>query len=249
MTSFLKWNYNIFISSLKKINLNIILLIILDALFYFTSGFLVIIWLKRIQAKITSFNLPNDITPLGLERVQQLVSDARAFYFLVILSFILIILAIIFLASILKGIIWAKTTKTRISFNFISKFLLLNLIWMGFWFALIFLVSFLVEPASYSKSIIVIIVLGLYFTNTLYTIFMKRQKLKAIFSAVKLNIAKIHLFILPYTAIALVFFAIIKLSNLIKFRYSEFLFNFLILFYIAVIRYYVSTLVLEMDKT
>ena len=78
---------------------------------------------------------------------------------------------------------------------------------------------------------------------------MKRQKLKAIFSAVKLNIAKIHLFILPYTAIALVFFAIIKLSNLIKFRYSEFLFNFLILFYIAVIRYYVSTLVLEMDKT
>ena len=247
--NFLEWNNNIFISSIKKINLNIILIIILDVLFYFLSGYLLIFWLQRVQAKMTTFTLPTDIISLGPEKAQELVSEIKAFYYLLIFSFILVLIAIIFLASILKGIIWAKTTNTKISFKLISKFLSLNLIWMGFWFLLIILISYLAEPSSAPMFMIAVIILGLYFTNTLYTIFMKQQTIKSIIRSIKLNISKIHLFILPYAVIYLLFYIIVRLTNLLKFKYSTILLGLIIIIYATVVRYYVSTLVLEIEES
>ncbi|MBI2659040.1 hypothetical protein HYX05_02995 [Candidatus Woesearchaeota archaeon] len=187
---FLGWNSNILISSLKQINLNIVLIVIIDALFYLISGYLVIFWLQRVQAKMAAFNIPADITSLGVEKAQQLVSDVKAFYYLIILSFIIILIAIIFLASLLKGIIWARITKTKISFALISRFLGLNLIWMSFWFTLVFLISLFVQPTSALTFMLITIILGLYFSNTLYTIFMKKQGISGIKYTVKLNIKK-----------------------------------------------------------
>ena len=245
MTSFLKWNYNLFISSLKKINLSIILIMILDVLFYLFSGFLIIFWLQRIQSKIASFNLPSDIVASGYENIQQLIYEAKIFLFLIIFSLIILLIAIIFFASILKGIIWAKTTNTRISFVLISKFLALNLIWMSFWFVLIFLISFFVQANVVYTFMITVIIISFYFTNTLYSIFVKEQKFKSIISAIKLNITKIQLFLLPYAVISLIFFIIVKLGSLLKFNYSYILVGLLIIIYIAVVRYYISTLVFE----
>ena len=246
--SFLQWNNIILISSIKKIDLNIILIVILDILFYFLSGYSAIFWLQRIQAKMASFNLPTDIVSLGYDRAQQLIKDTRIFYYLILASFILLFIAVIFLASILKGIIWAKTTNTKITMKFISKFLGLNLIWMGFWFVLVILISLFVEPASAPMFMIVIMILGAYFTNTLYTIFMKESKLKSILEAIKLNVVKIHLFLLPYLAISLLFFIILRLSNLLKFKYSSIFLGVVVLFYAAFARYYASTLVVEIEK-
>jgi len=246
--SFLEWNNDVFVSSMKKINLNIILIVILDALFYLLSGYLLILWFQRIQARMAAFNLLTDIVSLGYARAQQLVSDVKSFYYLIILSFILVCIAIIFLASILKGIIWVKTTKTKINFALISKFLGLNLIWMSFWFFAVFLISWLVQPASAPLFMAIAIILGIYFTNTLYTIFMQKQSFKSIFSAIKLNILKIHLFLLPYIIIGLLFFIIIRLGNLLKFSYSPILLGLILLVYSAVVRYYVSALVLHAGK-
>lgn len=246
-SSFLEWNSNILRSSIKKINFNIISILILDALFYLLSGYLIIFWLQRVQANITAFNMPADIMSLGPERAQQLVSEVRTFYYLIIFSFILLLIAIIFLASILKGIIWAKTTDTKISFKLISKFLGLNLIWMGFWFVAIFLISFLIAPSSAVFFMIAAIILGLYFTNTLYTIFMEEQKFKSILNSVKLNVAKIHLFLLPYFIALLLFYAIMRLGNFLKFRYSTILLGLVMLVYAAVLRYYVSELVSKIE--
>lgn len=246
-SSFLEWNSNLLISSIKKISFNIIPILILDALFYLLSGYLIIFWLQRVQANITAFNMPADIMSLGPERAQQLVSEVRTFYYLIIFSFILLLIAIIFLASILKGIIWAKTTDTKISFKLISKFLGLNLIWMGFWFVAIFLISFLIAPSSAVFFMIAAIILGLYFTNTLYTIFMEEQKFKSILNSVKLNVAKIHLFLLPYFIALLLFYAIMRLGNFLKFRYSTILLGLVMLVYAAVLRYYVSELVSKIE--
>lgn len=245
--TFLEWNNDILVSSLKKINFNIIIIVILDALFYILSGYLVAFWLGRVQEKITAFDLPSDVISLGSQRAQQLVSELRTFYFLIIFSFIMLLLAIIFLASILKGAIWAKTTNTKLNFKLISKFLVLNLIWMGFWFLLVFLISWLVNPPSAPAFITLSVVLGIYFTNTLYTIFMRNKKLKSIFYAVKLNISKIHLFLLPYSVIFLLFYVLIKTNNLFKFKYSTILLSLTMLVYAAVVRYYASALVLEIE--
>ena len=246
--NFMEWNNHIFVSSIKKIDLNIILIVILDFLFYLLSGYLVVSWLQRIQAKMAAFNLPTDVVSLGYEKAQQLVGEVKSFYLLIIFSFILLLLAIIFLASILKGIIWAKTAKTKITFKLISKFLGLNLIWMGFWFLVVFLISLLVQPASAPIFMVITITLGLYFTNTLYTIFMKEQKLKTIISAIKLNIKKIHLFLLPYAIIGLLFFVVVKLNTLFKFSYSNVLFSLMLLVYAALVRYYISALVLKIAQ-
>lgn len=221
--NFLEFNNNVLISSIKKINLSIILIVILDALFYFLSGYLVIFWLKRIQEKNAAFNLPADIVSLGYEKASQLVADVSNFYYLIILSFILLLIVIIFLASISKGIIWAKTTKTKISLALISKFLALNLIWMSFWFLLIFLISILMQPQSVLLFIVAAIILGLYFTNTLYVIFIKKQTFKNIFTAIKLNFTKIHMFLLPYALIFAILFIISFISELTKLDNLSFL--------------------------
>lgn len=247
-SGFIEWNNGILISSLKKINLNIALIVILDVLFYLLSGYFAVFWLQRIQAKMATFNIPTDIISIGPERAQQLVAEVKSFYYLIIFSFILLLIAIIFLASILKGIIWAKTTNTKISFALLSKFLVLNLIWMGFWFALAILISLFVEPTSAPIFMIVIIVSGLCLTSTLYTIFMKKQSFKSIIHAVKLNTTKIHLFLLPYSIILLLFFIIARLGKLLKFGYSTILLGLILIVYVAIVRYYLSTLVLDMEK-
>lgn len=248
--NFLEWNNNIFVSSMKKIDLNIALIVFLDALFYLLSGYLVIYWLQRIQLKMSAIAVPvpEQLVSLGYDKAQQVLNEARTVYYLIIFSAILLLVAIIFLASIFKGIIWAKTTKTKISLALISRFLGLNLIWMGFWFIAIFLVSMLVEPASAPMFMLITIMLGLYFTNTLYTIFMREQRLRNIFGAVKLNVTKIHIFLLPYVFIFALLYVVSKLFGLIEFQYSQILFGLVLLVYAAVVRYYVSTLVLEAQK-
>jgi len=245
--NYLEWNNEILSSSIKNIDINIILNVVLDIIFYISSGFLVFFWFRRIQEKMQAFNLPPDITALGIEQATQLAAEAKSFYYLIIFSFILLLIAIIFLASILKGIIWAKTAKTKISFNLISKFLGLNLIWMSFWIILILLISVFVQIQLVMIFMAAVIIIALYFTNTLYTIFMKEQSFKAISKSIKLNIAKIHLFLPPYIIIFLVFFIIAKLSSYLTFKYAQVLIGIIILFYIAFLRYYASTLVLAVQ--
>lgn len=210
---FIEWNNYVLASSIKKIDANIVLVVILDLLFYLLSGYLFLFWIQRVQEKIASFDIPADIAALGYQRAQQLVNETKAFYFLIIFSLILLLIAIIFLASIFKGAIWAKTTNTKITFRLISKFLALNLIWMGFWFVVVFLISYLVEPSLVPKFMIAAIILNLYFMNTLYTLFMKKQSLKCIIGAIKLNVVKLKLFILPF-AIFFVLFLIINFLSI-----------------------------------
>ncbi len=246
--SFLEWNNDIFVSSMKKIKLDIILIIILDSLFYVLSGYMLVFWLRRIQAGMAAFNLPGDVMSLGIEKGQELASDVKSFYYLIIFSFILVLVAIIFLASIIKGITWAKTTGAKISFKLISKFLALNLIWMGFWFLLVFLISLLVQPSLAPRFMVIAVILGLYFSNTLYTLFMHEQSLKSIFIAIKLNINKIHLFLLPYAIAGLLLFIILRAGNFLKFNYSSLVLGLLIITCAAFARYYVSELALRISK-
>lgn len=247
-SNFIEWNNNILFSSLKKINLNIFLIVFLDALFYIISGYAIVFWLQRVQAKMATFNVPADIISLGKQNAIQLVSDVKSFYYLIIVSLVLLLVAIIFIAGIFKGIIWAKTTGTKITSSLISKFFILNLVWMGFWFVLLFLIAYLAERTAAPAILFVLILLSFYFSNTLYTIFMKEQKFKSILKAIKLNVAKFHLFLLPYIVVSLVFYILMKLSNIIKFKYSAVLLGLVIIFYAAIVRYYISSLVMKIEE-
>ncbi|MBI2542352.1 hypothetical protein HYV80_06600 [Candidatus Woesearchaeota archaeon] len=247
-SGFVEWNNNVLLSSMKRVNHDLIPIIALDALFYILSGYAVMLWFQRVQAKMASFNVPADIMSLGMEKARQFAGDVKTFYFLVIASFILLLIAIIFLASILKGMIWAKTTGTKISFKLISKFFGLNMAWMGFWLILVFLISYAAEPGIARYLMAAAILLGLYFTNTLYTFFMREQSFKSILKAIKLNVSKIHLFLLPYSAILLLLYVIIRLGSMMKFAYSPILLGAALLIYSAVIRHYASALAEEAEN-
>ncbi|MBI3888090.1 hypothetical protein HY310_03425 [Candidatus Microgenomates bacterium] len=222
----------------------------MDALFYYSSFFIFMLWARRIGEKISGIYLPSpdSLAALGIGKAQQAAAEARAFFFLLIFSIVLMAIVIIFLASVLKGIIWAKTTNTKITLSLLSKFLALNLAWMRFWFAIIFLISYMVKQESAPVFIGITIILSLYFTNTLYTIFMKKQKFSAIIDSIKLNVKKIHLFLLPYAVIFLSLYIILRAGRFYKSAYSEILSGLIILIYLAFARYYISSLVLEVVR-
>ena len=94
--SFLDWNSNILASSLKKIGLNIFLIVFLDGMFYSLSGYAVVFWLQRVQEKMAGFSVPADIISLGAEAAGQLVGEVKKFYYLIIFSLILLLMAIIY---------------------------------------------------------------------------------------------------------------------------------------------------------
>lgn len=215
-SSFLEWNGRVLTASLKRIDLNIFLIVFLDALFYAASGLLIYSWFGRVWDKIASSQAPPDVISLGQQRAQELLSEVRLLYIGLVVSFVILLLAIIFLASILKGIIWAKTTKTKITLALISKFLVLNLVWMGFWFVFVLVLSKLFDPSVSAAVIGSSIIISIYLSNTLYSLFMKDQKLNMIWKSIKISIVKIRMFILPYMVIGCVFFIIMFLSNLIK---------------------------------
>lgn len=275
--NFLSWNYSILKASLKKINLNVIQIIILDFLFYILSGYFVLFWIARINEKISSFDLPADLTAIGIERAQQLSRETQSFYYLIIFSFVLLLIAIIFLASILKGIIWAKTADVKVNLSLISKFLALNLAWLGFWLALIFLISWIVEIKYAFAFMAVSALTGFYLSNNMYPNFMRNPGFSSIKSSLKLSIAKIRLFLLPYLIIFTGFFLAISISSLTKLdsfsaALAEKIYGFLgfsaaqgpelsigllvgllanplLLIFAALARYYISTLAAEISKS
>ena len=247
--NFLDWNYKILVNSLKKIDFNIILIVLLDALFYLFSIFIFNYLLKTIFLRMASINLPQGMESLPLDKLQLIVKDSQNFFYMLILSFVLVMLAMIFLASIIKCIIWAKTTKTKITLKLISKFFILNLAWMGFWLALIVAIAFFVDQYSVALFSYIALFLGIYFTNSLYSIFIKNPTFKAVKQALKLSTQKIHLFILPYVLIFLVLYIIIKLSSLPQSQYLSFMFAIVLLLCLAAFRYYISGLVFELKKT
>jgi len=246
---FIEWNNNALTNSFKNMDFSLLLIIILDSIFYFMAAGSYFLWDRFMKAKAAAINLPSDpneivntLTALGSDKAQQIATEVKSYFFLLLFSFIALLIFVIFLASIFKGIIWAKTTKTKISLKFISGFLLLNVIWMGFWAVLIFLISFIMNPSSVPIFIFISFLLGVYFTNILYPIFMRKQKLNSIGSAFRLGITRAHLFVLPNLIIFLILFILVWAADKLTFNYSFFVTAFILIIYAALVRYYVSEL-------
>src|SRR3989344_5844772 len=211
--NFFSWNYGIFIDSLKKIDFNIIWITILDTIFYLASGFLMLLWFQRISAKIQSFPDIGSVTDQAAQRIADQVAELNL---IIRLSFVLLLVAIIFLAAIIKGIIWAKTKKISLSFSLLSKFLALNLAWLGLWFLVIYMVIQMVQQQLIPFFLLAVLFLSSYMTYSLYSFFMENQSISGTLKSLKLNFKKIHYFILPYVFIIALWWLSVFLSTLIR---------------------------------
>ena len=246
--NFFEWNKKILINSFKRIDSGIAWIVAMDAVFYFLSGYIFLQWFQRIQERMDAIKLPDNIFSQGYQRAQQMTSDVQSFYYLIVGSFIVLLLAIILLATIAKGIIWAKTAKTKVTMGFLSKFFALNLIWMGFWFAIVILISLAVQRESVFMFMVIVFAAGFYLTNNLYSLFMQKQEIGAIKKAVSLSISRIHLFVLPYAVLYAILYIVSKLSGLMKFSYSFLVVMLVLSAYDALQRYYASELVYSVEK-
>ena len=247
---FIKQNYILFINSFKKINLKFFLILAFDILFYFIFMQIGNFFLKIIEKKAANVDLTQNLLGLNQQAASGLLTSLRGFSFFLILSAILFLVLVVINWSVFKGLIWTTTTNKKFNFKFFKKFLLLNLIWLPSWFLLIFLFAIITTPTTAPIFMIITTIIAFYFTNILYPLFLKDNKLSKIKEAFKLGIEKIHHFIVPYAVIGVLFYIISKLHSLIAadIGLNPNVFFGILLIFITWLRYYFVEIVGSLSK-
>jgi len=242
---YFKKNYNLFINSFKKIDLKIFHIVFFDLLFYSLVPLIAIATYKVIENRASLTNMPADLLQVGAETAENLLSDLKVFFFLLIAMLILMVITIIIDWSIFKGLAWGLTIKRKFNFKFFLKFFILNLIWLGTYAILIFLFALTFRESALWIYLLILTLIWTYFTNIIYTLFMKNEK-KAVRKAFKLGFTKIHLFILPYLILFIILsiiFFIMNLTTALPYGIGLTIIILTLLFYLAWARFYIVELI------
>ncbi|MDO8741009.1 MAG: hypothetical protein Q7J54_05560 [Candidatus Woesearchaeota archaeon] len=190
--------------------------------------------LEKILSYASGINRDVSFTDLDLFNLQFIVKlffKALATLFLFFIIFVLVI-------SAFKSVQWSRILKQKLSRAFFIKFLSTDLIWHLLWLILIIITAFIFKIMISAYLIIIEIILFLYFTAILHSIFSKDKKIFAMMKeAVKIGVLKFYYFLLPVSAIIAIPLA---LSYLFGFLYSISRWNFLILIAILIILFYLS---------
>lgn len=247
---FLKQNYNIFINSFKRINLKIFLILGLEFLFYFTFMLAGNFLIKLLEKKTANVDLTQNLMGLNQQAANTLLTSVKGMFSFLVISMILFGILIIISWSLFKGLIWTITTNKKFSTEFFMKFLKLNLIWLPAWFLLMFLFAIIIKPAAAPIYMLITLATAFYFTNILYPLFLKHNKIKIIKESFRLGIKKIHHFIMPYAIIIVLFFIISRLYSLITLNINanSNIFFGIILIFVAWMRYYFVDIVGSLSK-
>lgn len=243
---YFKNNYNLFINSFKRIDLRIFFIAFFDLVFYFLVFLISITTFSIIQKKAFTISLPQNIVELGAENLEKMLVAVRAFYFLLIIMLILMFLMIIIDYSIFKGLAWGFTIKRKFNFKYFLRFFLLNLIWLSIFIVLAFLFSIIFNEIAFLIYLFILLLVWIYFTNIIYTLFVKKEDIKSILKAFKLGFTKIHYFILPYIILGIILLIIFFIMNLVIFLpygIGLTIIILLLLFYLAWARFYIVEIV------
>lgn len=199
-------------------NKNILLVLALNTSFILITAAL--IRLTRLISepwigKIKEVDLSN-IMSQSEAQLQSILASMRGFILFVILTAILFILLLIINWSFCQGMIYHLLLKKKFTLKYFEKFLLLNMLWFIPWIAL-FLVIISGAKLSYlAVSAYSLIAIFLHFSFVLYTLFVnsKLKKLSHFKIHLKISIAKIYHFFLPYSLITITFIIISQLNRL-----------------------------------
>lgn len=249
-SSFITQNYLLLVNSFKRISLKFFLILAYDIVFYFIFMQIGNFFLKIIEKKATNVDLTQNLLELNQQAASGLLTSVRGLFFFLIFSAVLFLVLIVVNWSVFKGLIWATAANKKFNFGFFKKFLLLNLIWLPSWFLLIFLFAVIIEPATAPIFMAVTLIMAFYFTNILYPLFLKDNKLNKIKEAFKLGIKKIHHFIVPYAVVGVLFYIISKLYSLTaaNIGLNPNVFLGILLIFIAWLRYYFIEVVYSLHK-
>ena len=185
-------------TSLKGIySKNTLLCIITDIIFIVMVIFVLSVWLVLLNESMVEFvdvapqilSLKESVTSHSeinvdnqeLQRLKGVVDRMAWNIYLVVLSAVAVI---IFLAGITKGFIWSRITGQRFGLKFIFRFVLVNFIWIGFWFAIFAVILFKVSVPSNIYLILLLVVIVPYLTLLAYSNFNQGKNVFIIFKKI-----------------------------------------------------------------
>lgn len=237
-------NFKLLKDSFKELDSKFFTALFFDFLYYAILIFSALFLAGIIQKKSESVNLAQNFLSITEDAANSLLSDVKGFYYLIIFSIIAYIIMIIVASGLFKGIIWQITAKKQISKKLTLGFLKLNIIWLSIWMIIASLLAIISKPNIAPIYLIILFVLLIYFSNILYPLFIKQTKPTSIKDMIKqsltIGIKKIHLSIIPYIIIFLLFAIIGRTYNFIvsQFGLNSYYFIIVIVIFNAWARYY-----------
>ena len=245
--SFLKYlslNREIFIDSIKKINLSIFLIALIDYIFYSLVYFSSAFWFSKILERYNAVNL-DSLSEFALESI---VAQTQGLYQFLIYSTMLLSIALLILSALSKAIVWGMTAKTKISVKYILKFTLAKVIWNSFIIAIIASGFILFQPQAAFAFFSAAAILWIYFSSIICSLLAKNPKISEIKKGIRLGVKKIHCIMIPYAAIVTGILLIRMLYLAGRTRELLMVSGILLLFYLAAGRYYIYEMVSKIEK-
>ena len=238
--SFIQWNNRILGETFSRINYKIFISFIIDASFYAIAFFAFGFWYQRIIEKMYSMNIPgpDQLAAMGQASANEALAQATHFYYALVISLILLILALIFLFSIASSLIWSFASGKKPTIRSMSRFLILEIIWAPGWILLIFLISKYAQ-LNYVPVFMAIVLIVSYFTTTiLHSLFIRTEKLNSIKTAFKIGFGKIRFYALPFASFLVLVYIVSVLARFVNFKYTMAAYFSILILIACLYRYY-----------
>ncbi|MCK4521583.1 MAG: hypothetical protein KAU20_03340 [Nanoarchaeota archaeon] len=252
--NYLKKTWDLLKESFKEMDIRKVIFIVLyDLLFFSIIFFSFFIFGRILKNKALQMqDLPlQKITMLPKEELESILGVMQHFLFALIAGLVIVLLIVFISMCLFKGLIWCSTLKKKFNIKFYLKFLVLNLLWFLIWLIPTILLAILMKRELIVFLIIVVIPFLMHFTNLLYISFIKNNRLNAIKDAFRTGSKKIHLFLVPYAIIIILFIVISQLYWIYKFlpsNVSGLITGLIILVFMAWSRVYLSLVVKGAEK-
>jgi len=215
--SYLKDQYNGFMTSFEKAGTKNMIVIVYDVLFYVVALIGLGLIAKFAYAKLVAvkLNVPNMdvLMARSPEELDMVMGDLLNVLFTLILSLIVGLVYLLAVFSFFKGLIWKKLVHGKFTRKNYLKYLLCNFTLFLPGFIVLVIVSLTIKEKGL-WIFRIIIVLTIYLVTIASYWLWKKSSLKEGYKHIwKTAIVKIHYFVVPYIVIGGCFFVIIYLTG------------------------------------
>jgi len=193
-------------------------IVLYDFLFIAITTFLLdlfnIIVAKQYE-KLFQINYDQLITQTP-ERAAEVAALMQSTYTLII-TIIIIFITIIFLAwCYFQGLVYSKINNKKPTVKFILRFMHLNVIWIPSFIILLAIIQKAAKSHLQLALTIILSLLFIHFTNTLYTVFPEIKNLSSIKQSFKVAVFEFYKTALPYLILAAILFALVQINTLVQ---------------------------------
>ncbi len=234
--------WTLLLQTLKGIRIWIVLVILLDFLFYAGAFGIMSLAAKEIKGSYDALTFPDPSIAQEITEAEaaSMLAQMKSFRNMAVGVLGMVAIAIIAWWSVCKGIIWSITLKEKIQAATLWKFFMLNLAWLGCWMLLISGLAYAIDLSQAAYFFLAVLGLFALLTASIYTFFIPSPSFASFRKGLSTSFKKFHLLLLPATFLFLAYVLIAKLFMLsahIAMQIGLLLFT---LCYVAVARSYLA---------